>query len=109
MLAELCARFSALPPDGKAAFLARVAHNSTVDARTAYCEDYRNPDGAKLRDFNEFVHRVTGYIPHVLDRSEGVGQDASVMAMIFDFYGAATPAREKQLADWLEKSATERR
>ena len=101
---ELSTRFSALSPGRKAAFLARVAHESTIDARaTAYGEDYRTPDGARLREFNEFIHRVTGYIPHVLDGSEGEGQDASVMAMIVEFYASLKKGREGRLAAWLEK------
>ena len=83
-------------------FLARVAHNSAVDARTACCEDYDHPDGVRLRKYNEFVHRVTGYIPHVRDGSEMAGPDDSVMAMIFEAYGAGDSRWQKQLADWLQ-------
>jgi hypothetical protein len=101
MLDDLRAAFSKLPPEQKAMFLARVAHNLTVDARTAYVKDYDHPDGVLLREYNEFVHKVTGYIPHVLDGSEMVGQDDSVMAMIFELYGAGNRARQKRLADWL--------
>jgi hypothetical protein len=102
MLTELRAAFSSLSPNGKAMFLARVAHNSTVDARNAYANDYKNPDGIALREFNEFVHRVTGYTMHVLDSTEMAGQDDSVMGMIFEIYGAGDLRREKQLADWLK-------
>ena len=102
MLSELCAAFSRLAPTAKAMFLARVAHNSTVDARGAYAKDHANPDGAMLREFNEFVHRVSGYTMHVRDGSEMDGQDDSVMKMIFEFYGAGNKTRQKQLADWLQ-------
>ena len=102
MLPELCAAFSKLPPPAKAMFLARVAHNSTVDARSAYMQDYANPDAVTLRKANEFVHRLTGYMMHVLDHSEMRGQDASVMAMIFELYCAGDSERESQLCEWLE-------
>ena len=82
-------------------FLAQVAHNSTVDARAAYVDDYEKPDGHVLRGCNEFVHRVTGYMMHVLDSTEMEGQDASVMEMIYDVYGAGKKARQRQLAEWL--------
>jgi hypothetical protein len=104
VLAELCATFSRLPPNAKGHFLAWVAHNSTVDARSAYANNYEHPDGIVLRKANEFVHRVTGYIMHVLDGTEGKGQDTSVIAMIFEVYGAGNKLREKQLADWMRKT-----
>ena len=66
--------------------MGRVAHMATVAAREAYILGYEHPDGAILRKANEFVHRVTGYIGHVLDGSEGEGQDASVMAMIEEYF-----------------------
>jgi hypothetical protein len=102
MTNELCAAFSQLSPNGKAMFLARVAHNTTVDARVAYIDDYEHPDGVALRKFNEFVHRVTGYTMHVLDQSEMPGQDESVVRMIFEFYGAGHEAREKELLNWAQ-------
>ena len=102
MLSDLQAAFSRLTPNGKALFLARVAHNSTVDARLAYVKDYDHPDGVMLRKFNEFVHRVTGHSIHVLKGTEMAGQGVSVMQMIFEFYGAGSKVREKQLADWLQ-------
>ena len=85
-------------------FLARVAHNTTVDARVTYIEDYEHPDGVALRKFNEFVHRVTGYTMHVLDQSEMPGQDESVVKMIFEFYGAGREMREMELLSWARAS-----
>jgi hypothetical protein len=66
MLDHLSAAFSAASPIDKAMFLARVAHNSTLDAR-AYA--YDPPHAAALRHYNEFIHRVTGYMMQVLDRT----------------------------------------
>jgi hypothetical protein len=88
LIRHLSARFSALPPTDKALFLARVAHMATVAARDSYAQDYEHPSGVMLRTANEFVHRVTGYIPHVLYGSEGKNQDASVMVMIDEYFQA---------------------
>jgi hypothetical protein len=103
MIDELCAAFSRLSPNSKAMFLAQVAHNTTVDARIAYIDDYEHPDGVALRKFNEFVHRVTGYTMHVLDQTEMPGQDESVVKMIFEFYGVGREARERELLNWVRK------
>jgi hypothetical protein len=65
-------------------FLARVAHLATVYAREAYGDAHQ--DGVLLRNSNEFVHRVIGYITCVLTSSEGEGQDASIMEMIADYF-----------------------
>ncbi|MDP1967406.1 MAG: hypothetical protein Q8K93_34980 [Reyranella sp.] len=103
---DLASRFSALPPNQKAMFLAQVAHFATVAARESYApderhpgRDYDHPDGIILRDANNFVHRVTGYTMHVLQSTEGSGQDASVMEMIVDF--ARIWRFEARLQEWL--------
>ena len=98
--------FSALGPNEKAMFLARVAHMATIAARDSYVpdknypgRDYEHPDGVILRDANNFVHRVAGYMMHVLNRTEGEGQDASVMGMILDYFRARH--LERYLNQWL--------
>jgi hypothetical protein len=103
-VSELDAAFSALRPNAKAMFLAQVAHMATVAARDSYVttdahpeRNYEHPDAIILRDANNFVHRVTGYISHVLDGTEGEGQDASVMSMIAEHF------HKHQLAHYLPK------
>jgi hypothetical protein len=105
-MSDLSAAFSALTPTAKAMFLARVAHMATVAARSAYApdmnypgRDFDHPDGVVLRDTNHFVHRVTGYIMHVLDCTEREGQDASMMAMIVGHF--QTHQLEEYLTKWL--------
>jgi hypothetical protein len=98
-MTDLADLFSALPPIQKAIFLARVAHEATVRARDAYAGDHGHPDGITLRNANEFVHRITGYITHVLMSSEMEGQDASVMNMIA--HNSKAAGYEAKLADWL--------
>jgi hypothetical protein len=82
-MSVLADRFTRLSPAKKARFLARVAHWATVGARAdGYEPGTDRADGRVLRDYMEFIHRVTGYIAVVLDEEEGVGQDESVMKMI---------------------------
>jgi hypothetical protein len=102
---DLNTRFSSLGPNEKAMFLARVAHTATIAAREAYgaCaahpeRSYDNPEGIILRDANEFVHRVIGYMTEVLNRSETAGQDESVLAMIEHYYRKLGFA--SHLPDW---------
>jgi hypothetical protein len=104
--AEFSARFSSLPPNGKAMFLARVAHEATIAARMSYVptadhpnRNFDNPDAFILRDANNFVHRAVGYIPHVLSGTEGKGQDESVVEMIVDFFGE----HSRKFSDWLKQ------
>jgi hypothetical protein len=103
-ITKLSARFSSLQPAEKAMFLARVAHMATIDARASYistpahpARNFEYPDAIVLRDANNFVHRVTGYIMHVLDRSEGTGQDESVIEMIVAWFGPTRP----EPSNWL--------
>lgn len=88
---NLAAKFSKLAPNEKAMFLARVAHEVTIFARASYIptpeypnRDFAHPDPIILRDANNFVHRIVGYIMHVLDGTEMEGQDESVIEMIED-------------------------
>ncbi|HYI29564.1 MAG TPA: hypothetical protein VD863_17115 [Bradyrhizobium sp.] len=103
---DLSTKFSSLEPNAKAMFLARVVHMATIAAREAYTScaahperSYDRPEGIILRDANEFVHRVAGYVPQVLDRTETPGQDQSVLAMIENYY--RTLGLAPLLADWL--------
>lgn len=103
-MSDLSVKFSTLGPTGKAMFLAQVAHMATVAARESYAptdahpeRTYDHPDAAILRDANNFVHRVTGYMMHVLDSTEMDGQDESVMEMIEYHF------REHGLSHWLSK------
>ena len=90
---DLSTRFVSLGPSEKAVFLAQVAHGATIAARESYCPSdahpamrFEHPDSVILRDANNFVHRVTGYISHVLQHTEMAGQDESVVAMIEHYY-----------------------
>jgi hypothetical protein len=101
-VSNLSDAFSALSPNQKAVFLARVAHEATISAREAYIPIYDKPDGLLLQQSNEFVHRVTGYITCVLARTEREGQDASVMQMIVKHFRLS--GREHRLVEWLGDS-----
>ena len=106
---DLNVRFTGLGPNDKAMFLARVAHMATIAARESYVpsadhpeRNHDHPDAIILRDANSFVHRVTGYMMHVLKGTEMAGQDESVIMMIEDHY------RERGLgsllSEWLATS-----
>ena len=109
---DLNTKFSSLGPNAKAMFLARVAHMATIAAREAYAScaadperSYDHPEGIILRDANEFVHRVVGYMMQVLNRTEMTGQDESVLAMIENYYRELGVA--SLLADWLTRPDTQ--
>ena len=105
-MSDLTDFFTALPADKKALFLARVAHVATISARAeGYVVGTDDADGVILRKFNEFIHRVTGYIVVVLTGGELPGQDASVMEMIIA--QAKTRAAREKLASWLNAGWTE--
>jgi hypothetical protein len=90
---DLNVRFAGLGPNDKVMFLARVAHMATIAARESCVptadrpeRNHSHPDAIILRDANSFVHRVTGYMMHVLKGTEMAGQDESVMMMIENYY-----------------------
>ena len=58
--------FSQLSTVGKAMVLARLIHAQTIHARDAYTADYDAPDGIRLRERNETVHRLSGVLMAVL-------------------------------------------
>lgn len=58
-----------------------------------------------LRDAKNFIHRITGYIPHVLHKSEGQGQDASLIAMVLDY--SQKRGIDQHLAGWIERANTQ--
>jgi hypothetical protein len=106
---SLAAAFNKLSTKEKAIFLSLVAHEGTILARAAYAPTAAHPDqvldrsdAITLRDAINFVHRVVGFIPHVLSGTEGKGQDQSVMEMIeyyFEMQGST-----HLLIKWLKKA-----
>ena len=66
-MSDLVDLFTAPPLDKKALFLARAVQAVTISARAeGYLVGIDDVDGVILRKFNEFIHRVTGYIVIVL-------------------------------------------
>ncbi len=79
---EVTAQYKNLSRIQKAMFLSRVSHYATIAARETYIptssnpeRTFEKPDGVLLRDANNFVHRVTGYLMHVLDGTDNAEQD----------------------------------
>jgi hypothetical protein len=61
--------FLGLPGKWQDRFLALLIHNLTVAARDTYVpqsDEITAP--ARLKDYNEVIHRVTGFFSHVIDR-----------------------------------------
>jgi len=61
--------------------------------------NFDNPDALILRDANNFVHRVVGYIPPVLNETEGKDHDGFVIEMIADFFGE----HSRKFSEWLKQ------
>jgi Immunity protein 27 len=103
---ELAAAFTRLTATERASFLAHVCHMATIAAREAYEKDWAGPNGIiALRDANELVHRVSGYIEPVLGGAGLDGQAASVFAMIWQYFQAHQ--LERHLYEWLRMAAIE--
>ncbi len=64
---ELANAFSGLTRIGKAHFLARLAHEQTIHARSRYADDPM--DAQSLWQSNELVHRLCGYTMQVLSQN----------------------------------------
>jgi hypothetical protein len=66
-IAEAIAYFTALSPEDKASFLARLVHELTMVARDTYeagTENLTCP--ARMRAVNEIQHRLTAYLAALL-------------------------------------------
>ena len=108
-MSPLATKFVQLDTKTKAIFLARVAHEGTIFGRLSYVStpdhpnrNFANPDAVILRDANNFVHRVVGYISHVLEGTERNGQGESVMEMIEEYFRGRGASH--LLGKWLKTS-----
>jgi hypothetical protein len=86
---EATAQYKKLSQIQKAMLLTRASHDATIAARESYIptssnpeRTFENPDAILLRDANNFIHRVTGYLMHVLDGTDNAEQDEFVIEMI---------------------------
>lgn len=85
ILDEATARFCGLSQHDRARFLALLAHNLTVAARTYY--EFQAPgitDPPRFREFNELLHCVTSYLGHILGGDEDIGWAAVVAQTVLE-------------------------
>jgi hypothetical protein len=59
---HMVGRYAALSADGQSAFLTKLAHRLTIDARDTYDRQGGVTDSARLRRFNEAEHHILGQL-----------------------------------------------
>ena len=92
---ELVRLFRGMPPASKAKTLARIAEAETVNSRVAY--SFGNKDIEAMRSFNEFVHRLLGYIRVVLDADERWLSDETMIESIIETLSTRGPEALSEL------------
>ena len=103
---ELVAAFNRLAVTERATFLARVCRLATIAARESYQKDWASPSGViALRDANELVHRVSGYIEPVLAGAKLEEQAASDFTIIWQYFWAHQ--LQHHLYEWLRVAVIE--
>lgn len=91
---DLETTLSRLNPHDKALFLANVIHDVTVYARLSPPE--------KLRDINNFVHRMNGYLKDVLYGDEWADNELIAETITDHFRDMQI---EPSVAGWLPRNA----
>jgi ketosteroid isomerase-like protein len=78
--------FAALAPGGQARFLALLAHDTTVWARSSYPELLEDSRLVmeRLRACNELQHRVTAQLAHLLEQDPRRYPDDVLVAILFE-------------------------
>jgi hypothetical protein len=99
---ELKDAFTVLSPMSKVSFLLRVAHMKTIYARDAYTASNDDPDGVRLREANESMHRLMGYAMDVMDGRASDAQDESVIAMNVDAFERRGASEVTLLQTWMK-------
>ncbi|HYT95068.1 MAG TPA: hypothetical protein VEL76_40500 [Gemmataceae bacterium] len=86
-LVEAQQAFAGLPVAGQARFLGILAAEATVWARSAYPEMLPDPTQviARLRQSNEFQHRIANQLAHLLANDTARYPDDVFVAILFDY------------------------
>jgi hypothetical protein len=95
--------FSRLSTIGKAMVLARLIHAETIHARDAYTANYDAPDGLRLRERNETVHRLSGVLMAVLGERMSAAHHDYMMDLI-ELIVARSPYRRDELMRWIAEA-----
>jgi len=90
----LLEKFSALPLIAKVDVLTRLIHVETIHARNAYNMPNQH---VFLRQSNEMVHRIAGYVSAILSDRTSSEQEASMLEMLVE-----APHLAEKLQVWLE-------
>lgn len=91
---------------GKARVLARLIHAETIHARDAYTADYDAPDGIRLRERNETVHRLSGVLMAVLGVRMSVDHHDYMVGLI-ELIVSGSQHRREELARWVAEAASQ--
>ena len=95
--------FSQLSTIGKAMVVARLIQAETIHARDAYTATYDAPDGLRLRERNETVHRLSGVLMAVLgERMPAAHHD--YMVELIELIVARSQHRREELARWIDEA-----
>lgn len=92
--------FLRLSTIGKARIFARLIHAETVHARDAYTADYDAPDGIRLRERNETVHRLSGHLMALLGERVSAAHSDSIVGLI-ELIASSSPRRREELERWI--------
>jgi hypothetical protein len=98
--------FSQLSTMSKAKVLARLIHAETIHARDAYTVNSDEADGIRLRERNETVHRLSGFLRAVLGEHMSAAHQASMVGRI-DLIVAGSQHRRAELARWIADAANQ--
>jgi len=105
MSSDIRNAFSQLSMVGKAKVLARLIHAETVHARDAYTANYDAPDGIRLRERNENVHRLSGFLMAVPGERMSADHHDSMVGLIELIVSRSQHWRE-ELARWIAEAAS---
>ncbi len=102
-LDDLVARYPALLAAEQISFLSRLAANLTVFARDTYeVQTVNVGDAPRLRGYNEFQHRVSFHLLHLIEGDEDRYPDDVLGRMIAEY--ARELGCEQAVANVLERS-----
>jgi hypothetical protein len=96
--------FSQLSTLGKAKVLARLIHAETVHARDAYTSNDDAPDGIRLRERNETVHRLSGVLMAVLGERMSADHHDHMVGLI-ELVVSGSQRRHEELARWVAEAS----
>ncbi len=83
--------------------LARLIHAQTIHARDAYTKHCDAPDGIRLRERNETVHRLSGVLMAVLGERMSADHHGYMVELI-ELIVAGSQHWREELARWIAEA-----